>query len=100
MVIEGGGFPIRDKLLKLVGEGEEVKSRKNGKAKREDAPLKSDVYEISAENVRASRVDVSSFDRAVELLNSTTSMIARGDVDISDVHGGLAGSSLIKIVMS
>lgn len=33
MVIEGGGFSIRDKLLRIVEEGSEVKSRKNGNGK-------------------------------------------------------------------
>ncbi len=98
MIIEGGGFPIRDKLLKLVEEPS--KSKKNGKAKRSSRDsAKSDVLEITAENVRASRAKVKDFDQAVELLNRTTRLISR-DGDISSVHSGSISSSLIKIIVS
>ncbi len=100
MIIEGGGFPIRDKLLKLVEEPSKPKDKKNGKAKEapQEAP-RSDVLEISAENRRASQVKVKDFEEAVDILGRTLELL-RGAADAADVHSGLDSSSLIKVVIS
>ncbi len=100
MVIEGGnGLPIREKLLKLVEEPERPKEKKNGKARKVSEIRKEDILEVSAENVKASQAKLKDFDEAVKLLSKTVGMISSG-ADASDVHSGLASSSLLKIVVS
>ena len=100
MIIEGGGFPIRDKLLKIVDAPDKTKDKKNGKAKSLDAEgQREDVLEVAAENIEASKAKVKDFDQAVELLRRTKGLIAsRGS--LSEAHAGLVSSSLVKLIVS
>ena len=100
MIVEGGGLPIRDKLLKLVEGPDSAKSKKgkgNGKAKSE-VEKKTDILEVSAENIRASKVKLSSFEEAVKLLDRTVSLIKNGAS--SDVHSGLSSGSMVRVIIS
>lgn len=68
--------------------------------KKTDAQTKADVYEISLENVKASKTDIRSFEQATRLLDETVKLISENAADISDVHGGFISGALVKIVTS
>ncbi|GEM_PF-5825964 len=102
MVIDGGGFVIRDKILKIIDDKKDVqetKEKKNGKAKSLKAASKSDVLEVSTENFKASEVKVKDFEKALSLLDKTVELIKEASVKPEDVHQKDV-ISVVKIVVS
>ncbi len=102
MVIDGSGFIIREKILKSIEDKKDIQetNKKNGKAKSLSSPSKSDVLEISTENLRASKVGLRSFEEALSLLNDTASLIKERGMSLGEVHSGIIDGSAVKIVIS
>ncbi len=102
MVIDGGGFVIRERILKIIDDKkdiQETKEKKNGKAKTLKAASKTDVLEVSTENLKASEVKIKDFEKALSLLDRTVDLIKESNVKLEDVHRKDVISA-VKIVIS
>ncbi len=102
MVIDGGGFVIRERILKIIDDKRDIqgtKEKKNGKAKTLKAASKADVLEVSTENLKASEVKIKDFEKALSLLDRTVDLIKESNVKLEDVHRRDVISA-VKIVIS